>query len=77
MIVLIATSAAGCAAAGYDAGSLRHRLEATGVAPDKAKCVVDHMTAEFGSDRLGARADAAAAELAAERKLLRQCGVKV
>jgi hypothetical protein len=76
MIVLIAISAAGCAAGGYQPGVLERRLEATGVSPAAAKCVVDRM-ADLGDTRLSAHANATAAEFAAERKILRQCGVRL
>jgi hypothetical protein len=76
LIVLIAISAAGCAAGTYDPGSLERKLESTGVSPAAAKCVVEKMTDKFGERRLGGRANPSALEFKAERVLLRQCGVK-
>ena len=75
MIVLTAILASGCAAAGYEPGALQQHLVDLGVAPARAKCVVDRMTDEFGDTRLGARADASAAEVKAERAVLARCGV--
>jgi len=74
-IVAIAALCAACAASGYDAGSVRRHLVAAGVSPAAADCVVLHMGPRFGEARLGARAAPSAKELAAERALLRACGV--
>lgn len=76
LIVLMATAVAGCAAGSYDPSSLERRLESTGVTPAAAKCVVEKMTHKFGEPRLGGRDDVSREELAAERVVLRQCGVK-
>ena len=76
MIVLIAASATGCAAPGYDAGALERHLESTGVSRSAAQCVVRRM-ADLGEQRLGAHAEPIAKEVAAERKILRECKVKV
>ena len=76
MIVLIGTSAAGCASGGYNPGALERRLVSTGVSRRAAKCVIDAMTEKFGEDRLGGRADATADEVKAQRVLLTRCGVK-
>ena len=75
LIVVIATFASGCAASSYGAGALKRHLVAAGVAPAAAECVVGHMVSRFGDIRLAARADASAAELKAERAILRRCGV--
>lgn len=68
-------SIAGCAAGGYDPGALQQHLVSIGISRTAAKCAVDHMTDKFGDPRLGARADASAAEVKAERALLVRCGV--
>ena len=75
MVVAAGSLTAGCAAPGYNGGSLQRRLVATGVSATAARCVVDRMSTLFGDRRLGARADATTAELQAERALLRKCGV--
>ena len=75
--LLIVTSTAGCAAGGYNSKALERRLESTGVSPAAAKCVVDRMPGDLGEQRIGARANPTPEEFAAERKILRECGVKV
>jgi hypothetical protein len=77
MIVLIATLVSGCAASGYDAGALKGRLVSAGLSRAEATCVVDHMGPRFGDTRLGVHGDPSAAELKAERALLKACGVKI
>ena len=77
LIVAIGALCAACAAGGYDAGAVRRHLVDAGLSPKAADCVVLHMGPRFGEDRLSARADPTAAELAAERALLRTCGVKL
>jgi hypothetical protein len=77
LIVAIGALCAACAAGGYDAGAVRRHLIDAGVSPAAADCVVLHMGPRFGEERLGARADPSAAEIAAERALMRTCGVKL
>ena len=77
LIVAIAVLGAGCAAGGYDAGAVRRHLVDAGLSPAAANCVVLHMGPRFGDDRLAARADPTAAEIAAERALMRACEVKL
>ena len=77
LIVAIAALCAACALSGYDAGAVRRHLIDAGLSPAAADCVVLHMGPRFGDDRLGARATPSAAELAAERALMRACGVKL
>ena len=74
LIVLSAWLASGCAASGYSTGSLQRHLEATGLSPAEARCVAGHMGPRFGVSRLGARARPEAAELKAERAILKSCG---
>jgi hypothetical protein len=76
MIVLIAVSVSGCAASGYDAAALKSHLIDAGLSGAAATCVVDRMSPRFGDARLGAHADPTAAELDAERALLKACGVR-
>ncbi len=76
-IVAIGSLLSGCAAGGYDAGALERHLVGAGVAPAAAKCVVDQMAPRFGEERLGARSEPSAAELAVERALFRRCGVRL
>jgi hypothetical protein len=76
-IVLIVTVAAGCTAGGYDPNTLQGRLVKAGVAPAAAKCVIQGMTAKFGTQILGARVDPSAQEVNAERVILRRCQVKL
>jgi hypothetical protein len=76
MIVLIATCVTGCAASGYTAGGLKSHLVHAGLSPAAATCVVDRMGPRIGDTRLGARANPTAAEVQAERVLLKACGVK-
>jgi hypothetical protein len=75
VIVLIAGLSTGCAAGGYNAGSLHSRLVQAGLRPAQATCVIDAMVFRFGEARLNAHADAIAAEITAERTVLRKCGV--
>ena len=75
LIVLIAALSAGCSAGGYNAGSLHNRLMRAGLDPAQATCVINAMVDRFGDNRLNARADPIAAEVSAERALLRKCGV--
>jgi hypothetical protein len=77
LIVAIGALCAACASGGYNAGAVRRHLVEAGLSPAAADCVVLHMGPRFGEDRLGARADPTAAEIAAERALLRTCGVKL
>jgi hypothetical protein len=75
VIVLIAALSSGCAAGGYNRGSLHRRLVRAGLRPAQATCVIDKMVHGFGDTRLNARADPISAEINAERALLRKCGV--
>jgi hypothetical protein len=75
VIVLIGALSSGCAAGGYNTGSLHRRLVNAGLRPAQATCVIDKMVDRFGDARLNARADPISAEIAAERRLLRACGV--
>jgi hypothetical protein len=75
LIVLSAWLASGCAVSGYSAGSLQRHLVSSGLSPAEARCVVGHMGPRFGVSRLGARARPEAAELKAERAILKTCGV--
>jgi hypothetical protein len=75
VIVLIAALSSGCAAGGYNAGSLHRRLVHAGLQPAQATCVIDKMVERFGDAQLNARAAPIAAEIRAERTLLRACGV--
>ncbi len=76
-IVLTGALASGCAAGGYNAGSLRSRLVRAGVPAKQASCVLDSMNKEFLSDRLDAHADVTGAEITTERRIVRACGLKV
>jgi hypothetical protein len=73
VIVLIAALATGCAAGGYNAGSLHDRLVHAGVPSAEATCVIHAMVDKFGHDQLNARTAPIAAELQAERDLRRKC----
>jgi hypothetical protein len=75
LIVLTVFLASGCAAGGYNADSLHDRLVEAGVRPARATCVIDAMVDKFGHDQLNARTAPIAAEINAERKLLRKCKV--
>ena len=75
LIVLIVGLASGCAAGGYNAGSLHDRLVKAGLRPTQASCVIDAMVNTFGEDQLNARTAPIAAELRTERRLLRKCKV--
>jgi hypothetical protein len=75
VIVLIAVLSSACAAGTYSKSSLENHLEKVGVKPAKATCVLDKMATRFGNTRLNARTDPIAAEFAAERTVLRKCGV--
>ena len=77
LIVAISALCAACAAGGYDAGAVRRHLVEAGLSPEAADCVVLRMGPRFGDERLAARADPTAAEIAAERALMRSCGVKL
>ena len=61
---------------GYAPNSLQRRLVSAGLSPAEAKCVVKGMTAAFGEERLGGRAEPTADELKVQRALVRRCGVK-
>ena len=76
-IVLIVAATAGCAATGYSTGAARRHLESAGLTAAQASCVAGRMGPEFGDSRLGARAEPSAAERAAERALMRECGVSL
>ena len=76
-IVLIGTLAAGCAAETKNARTLQKSLVSIGVSRAVAKCVVDGMTETFGDRRLGAQEAPTAAEIRAQKILVRKCGVKV
>ena len=76
MIVVIGLLASGCAAGGYNADSLHDRLVKAGLRPSQATCVIDAMVDRFGEQQLNARTEPITAEIRAERKLLRTCGVK-
>ena len=76
-IVLIGALTAGCAAGGYDAGSLRNQLEKAGLRPAQASCLLDRMVGRFGDNELNAHVVPIAAEISVERELLRRCGVVV
>jgi hypothetical protein len=76
VIVLTALLASGCAAGGYNTDSLHDRLVDAGVPPARATCVIDAMVDEFGHDQLNARTAPIAAEINAERELLRKCKVR-
>jgi hypothetical protein len=73
-IVLIGALASGCAAGGFNAKTLHDRLVEAGLRPAQATCVLDKMTDKF-DEQLNTRTDPIAAELRAQRELLRQCGV--
>ena len=75
MIVLTGALASGCAAGGYNADSLHNRLVRSGLRPAQATCVIKEMVKTFGAAQLNARTDPIAAEIRAERKLLRKCEV--
>jgi hypothetical protein len=77
LIVVIGALCAACAAGGYDTGAVRRHLVKAGLTPSQADCVVLHMGPRFGDQRLGARSAPSAAELKAERALMRACGVKL
>jgi hypothetical protein len=75
VIVLIAALPSGCAAGGYNAGSLHRRLVHAGLQPAQATCVIDKMVKRFGDAQLNVRTAPIEAEIRAERTLLRACGV--
>ena len=50
---------------------------AVGVAPASATCLVRQMRHDFTDLRLGAQEKPTAAEVARQRKLARECGVKL
>jgi hypothetical protein len=74
--VVIGGLLSGCAAGGYNAGSLEHRLEKAGLSSRQATCVLDRMVARFGETELNARTEPIVEEIRAERTLLRRCGVR-
>jgi len=76
-IVLIGTLAAGCAAETKNARALQRSLVSIGVSPAVAKCVVDGMSNTFGDRRLGAHEAPTAAEIRAQKALVRKCEVQV
>jgi hypothetical protein len=76
VIVLIGALSSGCAAGGYNADSLHDRLVRAGLRPSQATCLVNAMVDKFGEDQLNARTAPIAAELRAERTLLRRCKVE-
>ena len=73
MIVLIALVASGCAAGGYNTSSLHDRLVRAGLPSAEATCVVNAMVDKFGHDQLNARVAPIAAEVEAQRVILRTC----
>ena len=73
MIVLIAVLSSACAAGGYNADSLHKRLVHAGLRPAQATCVIDAMVKKFGDEQLNTHTAPIAAEIVAERKLLRTC----
>ena len=75
VIVLIGALSSGCAAGGYNTGSLHRRLVRAGLRPAQATCVIDKMVHGFADVRLNAHATPDADEITAERALLRSCGV--
>jgi len=75
VIVLSAVLASACAAGGYSTSALRSRLVDAGLRPEQATCVLDKMVGRFGRAQLNARTAPIAAELRAEKILLRACGV--
>ncbi len=77
LIVVIGALLAGCAAGGYDAGSVRRHLVDAGLSAKEADCVVLRMGARFGDERLGSHTEITSGEIAAMRKLLRGCNVSV
>jgi hypothetical protein len=76
-IVAIGVLLTGCAAGGYNAGSVRRHLVDAGVSPKAADCVVLHLGPLIGDERLSTHDKANSAEIAAVRKLLQTCDVKV
>ncbi len=76
LIVAIGILLSGCAAGGYNSGSVRRHLVGAGVSPKAADCVVLHLGPRIGEERLGAHTEATGAEIAAMRELLQTCGVK-
>ena len=74
VIVLIGALCSGCAAGGYSTSSLHKRLVQAGLTSEQATCVLDRMVNKFGDTQLNARTDPIAAEIQAERLLLRACG---
>jgi hypothetical protein len=73
VIVLIAVLSTACAAPGYDEDSLHDRLVQAGFRPSQATCVIDAMVDKFGEKALNAHTEPIAAEIEAERELLREC----
>ena len=73
MIVLIAVFASGCAAGGYNTDSLHDRLVRAGLPTSQATCVISAMVDKFGDNQLNARTAPIAAEIQAEKVLLRRC----
>jgi len=77
LIVVIGVLLTGCAAGGYNPGSVRRHLVGAGVSPKAADCVVLHLGPRIGEARLAAHTEPTSAEIAAMRELLQTCGVKV
>ena len=77
LIVAIGALLTGCATGGYDAGSVRRHLVDAGVSAKDADCVVLRMGPRFGDERLGSHTEVTSGEIAAMRKLLRGCDVRV
>jgi hypothetical protein len=76
LIVAIGLLLTGCAAGGYDAGSVHRHLVGAGVSPEAADCVVLHLGPLIGDERLGAHAVPSSPEIAAVRELLQTCHVR-
>jgi hypothetical protein len=76
-IVLIGTFATGCASQVPDARALQDQLVAVGVAPAAARCLVRQMRKDFTDVRLGAQEHPTDEEIALQRELARECGVKL
>jgi hypothetical protein len=76
VIVLIAVLASGCAAGGYNPDSLHDRLVRAGLPTSQATCVINAMVDKFGDNQLNARTAPIAAEVQAEKVLLRTCRLK-
>jgi hypothetical protein len=77
LIVVIGALLTGCAAGGYDAGSVHRHLVDAGLSAKEADCVVLRMGPRFGDERLGSHTEVTSVEIAAMRELLRGCNVRV